>query len=57
MEYVDNFKELEVYKLSKKLSKEIYEITKDLLERYVIVGKMLNSMMEKSNKFCKPAKN
>ncbi len=128
MEYVDSFKELEVYKLSRKLSREIFETTKkfpkeemysltdqirrssrsigaqiaeawakrnyekhfiskltdsdgeqletqhwieisldcsyisekaanDMSNRYSSIGKMLNSMMEKSDKFCKKPNN
>ena len=124
MEYVKSFRDLEVYKLSRQLSREIFEFTKrfpkeemysltdqirrssrsvgaqiaetwakrnyekhfiskltdadgeqletqhwietafdcsyisketadNLLERYFSLGKMLNSMMDKANKFCK----
>jgi len=124
MEYVKSFRDLEVYKLSRQLSKEIFELSKkfpkeemysltdqirrssrsvgaqiaeawakrnyekhfiskltdadgeqletqhwietsldcsyissnianEFLERYFFIGKMLNSMMDKSEKFCK----
>ncbi|MFA4852659.1 MAG: four helix bundle protein [Bacteroidales bacterium] len=128
MEYVKSFRDLEVYKLSRQLSREIFELSKkfpkeemysltdqirrssrsvggqiaeawakrnyekhfvskltdadgeqletqhwietasdcsyisnetanNLLERYFTVGKMLNSMMEKAEKFCKKPSN
>jgi len=60
MEYVKSFRDLEVYKLSRQLSREIFELSKkfpkianNLLERYFTVGKMLNSMMERDKNFVK----
>jgi len=42
MTYVSNFRELEVYKLSRELSKEIFELTKTFPkeEKYALVDQV-----------------
>lgn len=45
MAYVSNFRELEVYKLSRELSKEIFELTKTFPkeEKFSLVGQVRRS--------------
>lgn len=52
MEYVENFKDLEVYKMTQKLSEEIFELTNGFPKGRASIEKMLNSMMKKSHLFC-----